>query len=194
MGGEAMGLNENEMKLIVTKWRKANPAIVQLWYDLEQCAVQALKTRKAVTSQHKGLVFEYNGEVLTVQLPSRRKLFYQSPSFSKNKWENLSIRYKGTDQNTKQWGWVDTYGGKITENIVQAIARDLLAEAMQRVDKAGFAIVLHVHDEIVVELLSGVAEKHNLAVICELMGQTSDVYNGVPFPAEGYLTPFYKKD
>jgi len=193
MGGEAMGLNENEMKLIVTKWRQANPAIVQLWYDLEQCAIQALKTRKAVTSQHKGLVFEYNGKVLTVLLPSGRKLFYQSPSFSKNQWDKLSIRYKGMDQTTKQWGWVDTYGGKLTENIVQAIARDLLAEAMQRVDKAGFDIVLHVHDEAVCEVrqeFSGVF----LETICDLMGQTSDVYNGVPFPAEGYLTPFYKKD
>jgi len=193
MGGEKMGLSEIEMKLIVTKWRKANPAIVQLWYDLEQCAIQALKTRKAVTSQHKGLVFDYNGEVLTIQLPSGRKLFYQSPSFSKNQWDNLSIRYKGMDQTTKQWGWVDTYGGKLTENIVQAIARDLLAEAMQRVDKSGYSIVLHVHDEAVCEVPVIGSEKA-LDQICDLMGQTSDVYNGVPFPAEGYLTPFYKKD
>lgn len=193
MGGEAMGLDEAEMDVIVKKWRKANPAIVQLWADLEQCAVQALKTRKAVKSQHKGLVFEYDGEVLTILLPSGRKLFYQSPSFTKNKWDKLSIRYKGMDQLTKQWTYVDTYGGKLTENIVQAIARDLLADAMQRVDKAGFNIVMTIHDEIVCEIPSDNAE-HQLDYICEIMGWTDKAYAGVPFPAEGYLTPFYKKD
>ena len=98
------------------------------------------------------------------------------------------------DQTTKQWGWVDTYGGKITENVIQAIARDLLADAMQRVDKAGFEVVMHVHDEVVVELWGGLAERHNLEVLCEIMGNTAEVYAGIPFPADGYLTPYYKKD
>mgnify|MGYP003532059179 CR=1 FL=1 len=100
------------------------------------------------------------------------------------------------DQSTKQWGWVDTYGGKITENVIQAIARDLLADAMQRVDKAGFDIVMHVHDEVVVEvpILKKYYESVDLDRICEIMGNTSEVYAGVPFPADGYLTPYYKKD
>ena len=98
------------------------------------------------------------------------------------------------DQTTKQWGWVESYGGKITENCIQAIARDLLADAMQRVDKAGFDIVMHVHDEVVVEMLSGDYNEEVLNDICEIMGETSEVYAGVPFPADGYLTPYYKKD
>ena len=193
MGGEKMGLSELEMDTIVKKWRKANPAIVALWGDLEGCAMRAIETRKPVRSIHKGLLFECNGEVMTIKLPSGRRLFYQSPSFAENKWGKKAIRYKGMDQTTKQWGWVDTYGGKITENVIQAIARDLLAEAMQRVDAAGFDIVMHVHDEVVVELDD--YEQHiGLEAICAIMGNTSEVYAGVPFPADGYLTPYYKKD
>jgi len=193
MGGEAMGLDESEMDAIVKKWRKANPAIVQLWGDLESCAVQALKTRKAVKSQHKGLVFDYDGEVLTIELPSGRKLFYQSPSFTKNKWDKLSIRYKGMNQETKQWGYVDTYGGKITENVVQAIARDLLADAMQRVNAAGYDIVLTIHDEIVCEIEKENAFKQ-MESICDVMAQTKSIYSGVPFPADVFLSWHYKKD
>jgi len=139
-------------------------------------------------------VFDYDGEVLTIELPSGRKLFYQSPSFTKNKWDKLSIRYKGMNQETKQWGYVDTYGGKITENVVQAIARDLLADAMQRVTASGYDIVLHVHDELVVEMESDEQDLDYLDHICAIMGDTDKRYAGVPFPAEGYLTPFYKKD
>ena len=196
MGGEKMGLSELEMDTIVKKWRKANPAIVALWGDLESCAMRAIETRKPVRSIHKGLLFECNGEVMTIKLPSGRRLFYQSPSFAENKWGRKSIRYKGMDQTTKQWGWVDTYGGKITENAIQAIARDLLADAIQRVDAAGFEVVMHVHDEVVVEvpILKKYYESVDLDRICEIMGNTSEVYAGVPFPADGYLTPYYKKD
>ena len=188
-----MGLSELEMDTIVKKWRKANPAIVALWGDLESCAMRAIETRKPIRSIHKGLLFECNGEVMTIKLPSGRRLFYQSPSFAENKWGKKSIRYKGMDQTTKQWGWVDTYGGKITENVIQAIARDLLADAMQRVDKAGFEVVMHVHDEVVVEIPKD-DSVDDLTIICDLMGDTSEVYAGVPFPADGYLTPYYKKD
>ena len=189
-----MGLSELEMDTIVKKWRKANPAIVALWGDLESCAMRAIETRKPVRSIHKGLLFECNGEVMTIKLPSGRRLFYQSPSFAENKWGKKSIRYKGMDQTTKQWGWVDTQGGKITENVIQAIARDLLADAMQRVEAAGFEVVMHVHDEVVVEMMSGDYNEEVLNDICEIMGETSEVYAGVPFPADGYLTPYYKKD
>lgn len=194
MGGEKMGLSEPEMETIVRKWRLANPAIVALWGDLESCAMRAIQAKKRVVSIHKGLIFDCDDMALTIELPSGRKLFYQSPSFTENQWGRKSIRYKGMDQTTKQWGYVDTYGGKLTENIIQAIARDLLADAMRRVDKAGFGIVLHVHDELVVELLAGVAENHNLEVICSIMADADPVYNGMPFTADGYLTPFYKKD
>lgn len=194
MGGEKMGLTDPEMETIVKRWRFANPAIVTLWADLESCAMHAMQYKKKVVSIHKGLIFDCDDNALTIELPSGRKLFYQSPSFTVNQWGKKSIRYKGMDQTTKQWGYVDTYGGKLTENIIQAIARDLLADAMIRVDKAGFDIVMHVHDEVVVELLSGVGERHNLAVLCEIMGQEVSWAKGLPLAADGYLTPFYKKD
>jgi DNA polymerase len=152
MGGEKMGLSDMEMDTIVKKWRKANPAIVALWGDLEGCAIRAIQTRKKVISIHKNIEFNCNGEVMAIKLPSGRQLFYQNPTFAHNKWGKQSIQYKGMDQTTKQWDNVDTYGGKLTENIVQAIARDLLADAMQRLDAEGYNIVMHVHDEAVVEI------------------------------------------
>lgn len=194
MGGEKMGLSDPEMETIVKRWRIANPAIVALWADMESCAMRAIQYKKKVVSIHKGLIFDCDDMALTIELPSGRKLFYQSPSFTENKWGKQSIRYKGMDQVTKQWTYVDTYGGKLTENIIQAIARDLLADSMLRVDKAGYDIVMHVHDEVVVELLSGIAENHNLAVLCDIMGQEVSWAKGLPLTADGYLTPFYKKD
>jgi DNA polymerase len=196
MGGEKMGLSDMEMDTIVKKWRKANPAIVALWGDIESCTMRAIQTRKKVISIHKNLEFDCDGDVMTIKLPSGRKLFYQSPSFTENKWGRKAIQYKGMDQTTKQWTNVDTYGGKLTENIVQAIARDLLADAMLRLDKAGFDIVMHVHDEAVVEIPDNGEDLNDrsLTRICHTMGETSKIYTGVPFPAEGYLTPYYKKD
>jgi DNA polymerase len=194
MGGEKMGLSEAEMEGIVKRWRLANPAIVRLWKYIESCAIQAIKGRKKVVSIHRGIEFDCDGEVFTIGLPSGRKLFYQSPSFTTNKWDKTSIRYKGMNQDTKQWGYVDTYGGKLVENIVQAIARDLLADAMLRVNKAGFDIVLTIHDEIVCEIETHEYTEQELVTLCYIMGETNPVYAGVPFPADGYLTPFYKKD
>jgi DNA polymerase len=98
------------------------------------------------------------------------------------------------NQETKQWEYVDTYGGKLTENIVQAIARDLLADAMRRVDAAGFDIVMHVHDELVCEINDTEQAETLKTSILEIMSDTAYVYKGVPFPAEGYLTKYYKKD
>lgn len=194
MGGEKMGLSEAEMTGIVKRWRAANPAIVQLWGDIEGCAIQSIKGRKKVVSIHRNIEFDCDGEVFTIKLPSGRKLYYQSPSLSTNQWGSTSIRYKGMDQVTKQWGYVDTYGGKLVENIVQAIARDLLADAMQRVKDNGFNIVLHVHDELVCEIPDNFYSSKDLDIICNIMGDTNPIYAGVPFPAEGYLTDFYKKD
>ncbi len=196
MGGEKMGLSDPEMETIVRKWRLANPAIVALWADLESCAMRAIKAKKKIVSIHKGIIFDCDDMALTITLPSGRSLFYQSPSFTENKWGKQSIRYKGMDQTTKQWGWVDTYGGKLTENIIQAVARDLLADSMLRVDAAGFAIVMHVHDEVVVEvpILKEYYKTVDLDRICAIMGEEVSWAKGLPLTADGYLTPFYKKD
>lgn len=193
MGGASMGLSQEEMKTIVNKWRQANPSIVALWSDLEKCAIRALKRKEEVISKFRGIKFDYNGEVLTIELPSGRKLFYQEPSFTINKFGSQSIRYKGLNQETKQWGYVDTYGGKIVENCVQGIARDLLMEAMLRLNQNGFDIVLHVHDEVVCETDLETAEG-DLEEMSRIMAEEVVWAKGLLLPAEGFISEFYKKE
>lgn len=193
MGGEAMGLSDNEMTEIVSQWRASNPAIKALWKELEDCAKKTMATCQTVASKNKGLKFKYDGFSLTVELPSGRKLIYNNPSFTINKFGSKSIRYRGMDQTTKQWGWVDTYGGKLTENVVQAIARDILMYSMQALAFKGFDIVMHVHDEVVCEIINEDSEGQ-LGKICYLMGSPIPWAEGLPLKAEGYTTPFYKKD
>lgn len=192
MGGEAMGLSEDEMGVIVEKWRKANPAIVGLWRDLELCAIRAIQSRKKVKSSYKGLEFDCDDMALTIKLPSGRKLFYQSPSLAENKWGKKSVRYKGMDQTTKQWGHVDSYGGKFTENVVQAIARDLLANAMLNLKAAGFDIVAHVHDEVVCEIPFSIRGQL-IDMMQRVMCVPPDWAKDLTLRADGELTPFYKK-
>ena len=193
MGGEAMGLSEQEMRVIVKKWREANPKIVALWKEIEDCAKRAIKTKKKVISKHKGHAFDSDGKALTIKLPSGRSLFYIEPSFTQNKFHQESIKYKGMNQTTKQWGDVETYGGKLVENIVQAIARDLLADSMLRLDQAGFKIVMHVHDEAVCEIPAS-CPGEQLKEMCSIMSEEVSWAPGLPLTADGYVTPFYKKD
>lgn len=192
MGGESMGLSDNEMGEIVRKWRQANPSIVSLWSDVENNAKRAIRTRKPVISKYKNLEFLYDGTVLTIKLPSGRKLFYRNPSFTTNRFGQESIKYKGTGDKGI-WGYIDTYGGKLVENIIQAIARDCLAQSMLELDKAGFEIVMHVHDEVVCEVPLENKEEH-LERMCEIMGSEIHWAKGLPLNADGYLTPYYKKD
>jgi len=193
MGGERMGLVESEMKAIVEKWREANPAIVKLWKQVEACAMQAMKTRRVIEHKSGLLRFHYNGESLRIQLPSGRALCYWRPVFGKNKFEKQCIKYRGTVQATRQWGYIDTYGGKLVENIVQAVARDLLAFSLRELDAEGFEIVMHVHDEAVCEI-DTLGQAGTLETMCEIMAQNPSWSTGLPLAADGYLTPFYKKD
>lgn len=199
MGGEAMGLSEEEMKSIVKKWRSKSPAIVKFWKGVEAAAKRAIKTKKAVP--YKGLVFDCDSMAMTIQLPSGRKLFYQNPIIKKKKvnagngdFEVESITYMGMDQTSKKWTRLDAYGGKLTENIVQAIARDLLAYSMLKLDKEGFEIVMHVHDEAVCEISYDIAANEKLERMCSIMGEEVPWAKGLPLAADGYLTTFYKKD
>jgi len=193
MGGEAMGLSESEMKSIVERWRKASPAIVKMWYEFEQCAISALKIRKPFVSKLKGITFNYENKCLTIRLPNGRKLIYRDPVLTKNRWDNESIKYKGKNQITGQWGWVDTYGGKLSENIIQAIARDLLADGMRRLDAAGFDIVMHVHDEVVADIPDESTD-FVIAEMCRILGEPVQWAQGLGTPAEGFTTKYYKKD
>ncbi|MCK5640694.1 MAG: hypothetical protein KAJ19_07850, partial [Gammaproteobacteria bacterium] len=187
------GLDDNEMNALVRKWRKANPAIVKLWKDVEGHAKKAIKERGKIETPIKNLIFESDGAVLTIQLPSGRKLFYQSPGFAENRFGALGIRYKGVDQKTKQWGWVDTYGGKLVENIVQAISRDILAHSMLELDYFGHDINMHVHDEVVCEVVGSRSDEH-LKNMIRIMDSPISWAPGLILKSDGYITPFYKKD
>ena len=190
MGGEAMGLSDGEMMDIVRKWRKANPAIVDFWEDMNRCAANAVRYAGQFVSEYRGIIFERidvpNNSFLSVQLPSGRKLFYYKPRLD----SKGSIVYQGIIQETKTWGEIATYGGKITENIVQAIARDLLAVSMLKIDKAGYPIVMHVHDEVI----SDVNDEKALKEICDIMGENVSWAEGLSLKADGFVTNFYKKD
>ena len=193
MGGERMGLSEVEMSSIVKKWRAANPSIVALWSDIEKCAMRAVITKRTYISDYRGLIFNFDGSVLTIELPSGRKLFYQQPLIGKNRFDKKNLLYMGMDQVKKTWGRVETYGGKLVENIVQAIARDILADSMIRLDAAGYEIVMHVHDEAVAEVHETNTED-SLTKMCDIMGQPIEWAKGLPLAADGYLTKYYKKD
>lgn len=191
MGGESMGLTELEMKDIVKKWRLANKQIVKLWKDVEASAIRAYKNKSVVKT--KFFVYEYDGKVLTIELPSGRKLFYQQPYLTENPWGQEALGFYGLNQETKQWNKISAYGGKFVENIVQAVARDLLAYSLMQLDAAGFDIVMHVHDEVVCELDINQGE-NKLKEMETIMGIAPDWAEGLILTADGYLTEFYKKD
>lgn len=193
MGGEQMGLSDAEMASLTNRWRRANPKIVELWSELENCAIQALSSRRPVVATCRGLVFKYDGENLCVTLPSGRDLFYHKPSVRRAKNRN-ELQYYGMIQATKQWGLIDIYGGKFTENVVQAIARDLLAHAMLTLDRAGFILTMHIHDEVIVELDVDGREKEEYNKLVKLMSTPPSWASDLPLNAEGYITDFYKKD
>lgn len=194
MGGAEMGLSEVEMKNIVDRWRRANPNIVALWADINKNAMLAVRTKKIRFSKFKNISFFYDGSVLQIGLPSGRKLIYQSPALSDNKWGHPSLSYMGMDQTKKIWCRQDTYGGKLVENIVQAIARDLLAVSMIKLNKKGFEISMHVHDEAVAEIPDDDHQEATLEEICAIMGEPVEWAEGLPLAADGYLTKYYKKD
>ena len=188
MGGEKMGLAEEEMGQLVRKWRSVNPKIVKLWSDLEQAAKMAITRNTPITCSPRNLVFDYDGEFLSLLLPSGRKLFYYKPII-----ENNRIKYKGVNQETKQFCYVDTYGGKLTENAVQAIARDLLGNSMLNLDSKGYTPVAHIHDEVIVEVEKDKAQTcYN--EITQIMSIAPEWAKELPLRADGYLTPYYLKD
>ena len=156
MGALDMGLHEEELPEIVTRWRNANRNIVNLWYAMDEAAVQVISFGGSKSVRGLYLAREYDANqgtyCLTITLPSGRKLFYINPRLGTNKFGGSSIIYDGVDQASKQWKHIETYGGKLTENVVQAIARDCLAEAIERLEAAGFPIVFHVHDEVVIDI------------------------------------------
>jgi DNA polymerase len=149
MDAQSTGLTYKEMEELVVAWRKANASVVNFWYSLQDAATQSIKLKKKVKIDR--FVFETDNTRMTIQLPSGRKLSYWKARIAPNKFGKDCIQYMWSDSTTRKWTWVDTYGGKIAENVTQAVARDFMAEAVVRVHERGHRIVMHIHDEIVVE-------------------------------------------
>ena len=187
MGGEQMGLSEKEMDDIVKKWRRSSPHVVKLWRELGDAAIEAIDTRLRVKCRH-GVSFKYAKGILFMTLPSGRSLAYVQPRF-----DGRELTYMGMNQTTRKWERTKTWGGKLTENLIQAIARDCLAVSMSKIQKAGYHIVMHVHDEVIVEVPEDDAEGH-LKRIEELMGEQIDWAPGLLLTADGFNSPYYRKD
>ena len=185
MGGDKMGLTEYEMNDIVQKWRKANPRIVRLWKHCEQAARYVIDTRESTVIE-KNIKFEYKWGGMCVTLPSERQLFYPRMHINGND----RLEFEGMNQEKKTWGRIETYSGRITENLVQAIARDCLVETMLRLDAAGYKIVFHIHDETVIEA----TPDQKLEDIAAIFGEEISWAKGLPLKGAGYTTPYYLKD
>ena len=187
MGALDMGLSEDDLPPLVAAWRRANPHITQFWWDVDKAAVEAVTKRTGTRAGRIG--FEYRSGILFVMLPSGRKLAYVKPRMAVNKFGREGLTYEGILEN-KKWGRIETYGPKLVENIVQGTARDLLAEAMLRVERKGYPIVMHCHDEIIAEVPEG---SGSVEEMCGVMAVRPSWAEGLPLRADGYECPFYQK-
>ena len=194
MGGSKMGLTEREEKEIIQKWRDANPRIVKFWATVEAAAMKALKTGESTTI-HRGIEVAKRWGMLTITLPSGRIVCYPRARIGTeygDSWrgDHEIIEYEGLNQTTKKWEAIRTYGGKLTENIVQSVARDILGIVILRAEAAGLKIVFHIHDEIIVEAEPG----QTLEDVTAIFSQPIDWCKDLPLKGAGYTTPYYLKD
>jgi DNA polymerase len=185
MGALEMGLDESELQPLVSAWRASNPSIVRLWWDVDRAAKKAVRER--TISETHGIRFSYQSGMLFITLPSGRQLSYVKPRIDINQFGSECITYEGVGS-TKKWERIESYGPKFTENIVQAISRDILCFAMQNLKD--YSIVMHVHDEIVIEADLVIPTES----ICRQMGETPPWARGLLLRADGYETNFYRKD
>ena len=181
-------VEEEELKGLVQSWRTANPHIVNYWYEIDGAVKAAVKERK-MTKVGMVTVY-YQSGMLKIALPSGRVLSYVRPRMTVNRFGSESVSYEGIGTNRK-WTRIESYGAKFCENIVQATARDVLAEAMLRLEKKGFDIVCHIHDEVVLEVPEGTS---SVEEVNEIMAVCPDWCEGLPLKAAGFESPFYKKD
>lgn len=194
MGALKMGLDESELPDIVSRWRQANPRIKDLWGKVENAAITAYRTAQPqainnlIFSMESDLI--YGQTFLTVQLPSRRKLYYPKPFLQVNDLGRDALHFYGTNQTTGKWGIVSTYGGKLTENIVQAVARDCLAVTLDRINRLGYQVVFHVHDEVIIDAPADLS----VDTICDLMAEPIPWAPGLILKGAGFEGQYYKKD
>lgn len=194
MGALDMGLEEKELPDVVRRWRNANKRITDLWYGIENAVIKLMETGE--TQGLKGIIFSreidliYGQDFLTIKLPSGRKLYYPKPHLKENRFGSNALHYFGVNQTTKKWEVQETYGGKLVENIVQAISRDCLAVTLKRLETEGLQTVMHIHDEAVIDADPNV----DLDKVCELMGQPIEWAPGLLLKAAGFESSYYMKD
>ena len=185
MGALDMGLTEDELQPLVTAWRNSNPNIVKFWWEIDRAAMNAVKYH--INGEVDSIGFCYQSGMLFITLPSGRRLSYVKPKLGTNQFGSECITYEGIGS-TKKWERLETYGPKLVENIVQATARDILCYAMRTLSHC--FITMHIHDELVIEA----DPRMSLEAVCEQMGRTPSWAEGLKLRADGYETPFYKKD
>lgn len=188
---------DSEVLELVYQWRDKSPAIVTFWYQVEAAAMEVVKSGRTVVLREGSLILaresdpEKDLDFMTIRLPNGRKLYYAQPHMGVNRFGRPAICYWGMNQKTRKWEVVETYGGKLVENITQAVARDCLAEAVERLEAAGYPVVFHIHDEVVVDTCPGA---NNLERVIEIMRQVPEWAPGLPLNAAGWVNPFFKKD
>lgn len=194
MGGKRMGLEREEMEALVKQWRQTNPNIVSLWREVEDAARQTLLSKAPINVRDKLMITTRNvSNDLIIQLPSGRQLIYREMQTGLNRFGKPSLVYKGVNQTSRKWESIEIYGGKLVENIVQAIARDCLAEALITIEKNCLDPVLHVHDEIVCEVPREDAQSALERILAHFK-RTPSWARGLPLKGSGFITEYYKKD
>ena len=198
-GHQLDNLSDEEVKDIVSRWRETNKRIRDLWYKMDNAAVQVI-TQGGSVGVNNILVsreydYTYNKDYMTIALPSGRKLYYNSPQIGENQWGNPSISYMGVNQASKKggkkWTRIETYGGKLVENVVQAIARDCLSQAITHLEQAGIPVIFHIHDEVVIECSADTA---SLDDVVKIISQPIPWAPDLPLGADGWVGQFFKKD
>ena len=186
-----------EVQELVYQWRDKSPAITAFWYQAENAAMETVNSGQTVSIRGGSIVFaremdpENDLDFMTIRLPNGRKLYYAKPHITTNRFGRPAIGYWGVNQTTRKWTETETYGGKLAENITQAVARDCLAEAVERLEAAGYPVVFHIHDEVVIDAPPG---RDKLEDVVEIMSQVPSWAPGLPLTADGWVNPFFKKD
>lgn len=187
-GAVALGIKESELKGIIDKWREANPNIIKLWWEVDKTAKNVITNKSTLMCY--GLKFSYEKGIMFIELPSKRRLAYCKPRIGINALGLKCITYEGIGTG-KKWERIESYGPKLVENIVQGIARDILAEAMMRLYKNGYKITMHIHDEVVLEVEENVS---TVEEVCRIMKISPTWAKNLPLNADGYECKFYKKE
>nr|DAU50538.1 MAG TPA: DNA polymerase I [Caudoviricetes sp.] len=198
VGNLLADLSDDEVQEIVNRWRSTNPKIRNMWYDFDSAAAEVIVNGGTVRVRDCVLAREYDclrgTTCMTITLPSGRKLYYIDPAVGENRWGGSSLSYMGMDQTTKKWKRIETYGGKLVENCVQAIARDCLAQAIEYLEAAGLPVVFHVHDEVVIDVAPFGTDAEMLDKVVSIMTRPIPWAQGLPLGADGWVGRFFKKD